>query len=309
MTSPRPRPRAVSVVEIPLPAESASPNRRAKSGPASLNTNFADNSAKTVCGRPFWTSPTRSPNLAPLRSTVIAGFAFLAIIFVARFATGEIDLTNLVPGSEPQDARPVIVVQDGRLTNTGNAAAHNLEVTKPRYRLIGTLSPNENLDLPANDFTVSFEWNENGKTERATRSFKTGPEEPAANGRVVGTTQASDAQSGASVNAIAPQGITATYDPATHLLTVSAEKSVEVHVDGFLLRPIARTDKEGAQYRYVQANVLVLGQDIQQGETVAFEVVFTKPQDFYSIPIYIREPGKPAAYFTVSVSTRGESAS
>jgi hypothetical protein len=152
---------------------------------------------------------------------------------------------------------------------------------------------------------VQFEWNEGGQVKRATRSFKVGDASTAGNGRVAGTTNttATVALTGASVDALAPPKITATYDPATHLLTVSAQRPVEVRVDGFLLRPVSRTEKEGGHYRYVQANVLVLGQDIQQGDTVQFEVVFTKPQDFYSIPIYVREPGKPFVYFTVSVTT------
>ena len=104
---------------------------------------------------------------------------------------------------------------------------------------------------------------------------------------------------------VIPRGLAASYDPATHLLSVSAAKPIDVRVDGFLLRPVARADKDGAQYRYAQANILVLGQDLKSGDSVTFEVVFTKPQDHYSIPIYVREPGKSATYLTVSLATQG----
>jgi hypothetical protein len=66
--------------------------------------------------------------------------AFLAILFCAKeFAFGEIDLTKLMSETASAEGRPIIVVQNGRLTNTGVGPALNLEVTRPRYRLIGTL--------------------------------------------------------------------------------------------------------------------------------------------------------------------------
>lgn len=335
-----PRIRAVSVVQIPLEENenaissdntmntsapphdslltSASKASRALKATFPLITGFLSHLARTVCVwlfvRPFQSVVTVGKTLfdspVPLRVTVLAGFAFIAAIISARMVAGEIDLTKLMPGAQQTDGRPIIVVQNGRLTNTGSGPALNLEVTKPRYRLLGTLAAGQNLDLPANDFAVQFEWNEGGRTQRATRSFDLRASALGATERVTGRTdngQASVAQSGSSTNAAAPEGITATYDPATHLLTIVAQKPVEVRVDGFLLRPVARTDQEGTQFRYVQANVLVLGQDLKQGDTLTFEVVFTKPQDFYSIPIYVREPGKPAAYFTVSVSTGANS--
>jgi hypothetical protein len=334
---PEPAIRAVSVVQIPLDEiddaalndntfndnalnirplnhdsllTSASKSARVVMASAPLNTGFLSHLARTVCvwlfvrplqavvalGKTLFASPV------PMRATMLAGFAFIAAVISTHMVAGEIDLTKLLPGAQQTDGRPVIVVRNGRLANTGTGPAMNLEVTSPRYRLLGTLAAGQDMDLPANDFSVRFEWSEGSQVKRATRSFKVGaPGNTRVAGAVLGV--ADVAQAGASAAASAPQGMTATYDPVTHLLTIAARKPVEVRVDGFLLRPVARTDKDGAQFRYVQANVLVLGQDLKQGETVTFEVVFTKPQDFYSIPIYIREPGQPAAYFTVSVST------
>jgi hypothetical protein len=243
----------------------------------------------------------------PLRATVIAGFVLIACVLSARVVSGEIDLSRLMPGAAPDAGRPRIVLQGGKLLNAGDAPAFNLEFTRPNYRLAGTLAPSEAIDAPSSTFAVQYEYRENNQTKRATRSFTLGGAERVAGQRENEATAPGTGIMPATLEASAsthtPPGIAAEYDPATHLLTVTAQKPVEVRVDGFLLRPIARTDKDGAQYRYVQANVLVLGQDIQQGDTVQFEVVFTKPQDFYSIPIYVREPGKPASYFTVSVST------
>ena len=319
-----PHARAVSVVEIPLDDPEFREARRstvktpysiplvthAAPVPDSLITRFLRVLAKSVC---VWTAKlTRAATSAPpIRVTVIAATIFLAAIITAHVARSEIDLTTLMPGASQNNGRPLIVVQNGKLTNAGDVPAINLEVTKPRYRLIGTLAPNQTIELPADNFSVQFEWIEDGQTKRATRSFQGAGTSGTVGGseRVAGTTHgvAAVAQSGASTAEPAPPGIAATYNPATHLLTVPSQKSVEVRVDGFLLRPVSRTDKEGTQYRYVQANVLVLGQDLRQGDTVTFEVVFTKPQDFYSIPIYVHEPGKPAAYFTVSVGTSPKS--
>lgn len=317
--------RSVSIVDIPLDetapdAPSASPrpgtqyppeSNHVLADPTSLIWGFLCLLAKSVCVRVIrplatvcrWTFA--SP--VPLRVTVLAGFVLLACVFSARVVNSEIDLTKLMSAAAQDTGQPRIVVQNGRLMNAGDGPARNLEFTKPSYRLIGTLEPGEALAPPANAFSVQFEFTENGQTKRATRSFTLAGNERVAGQREKETdapgTSILPATLEASTSMHTPPGIAAEYDPATHLLTVTAQKAVEVRVDGFLLRPIARTDKDGGQYRYVQANVLVLGQDIRQGDTVQFEVVFTKPQDFYSIPIYVREPGKPASYFTVSVST------
>lgn len=315
--------RAVPVTEIPdehepdtqveddvlSPPASPKPPEDASPAPCSIKWPFLSMLAPSVCVRAIlergWALMRSSVDHRPsLRLTVLAGAAFLGILFCAGIVAGEIDLNRLMPGATSAEGRPVVVVQNGRLTNTGAGPALNLEVTRPRYRLIGTLAVGQSIELPGPDFAVQFEWTEGGRTQRATRSFKVGDAATATNGRVAGANNgvASAAQSGAPTAELAPPGIAATYDPATHLLTVTAQKPVEVRVDGFLLRPISRTEKEGAQFRYVQANVLVLGQDIRQGDTVQFEVVFTQPQNYYSIPIYVREPGKPFVYFTVSVA-------
>lgn len=329
--------RAVSVVDVlerepdtviedelaPRPASAKPPrrhsDRRCVSAIAallSLIPGFLQGAWKSVCARTRseQQTPTGTPRPATIpadrtRLSILAGAAFVGILVGSRVVLGEIDLNRLMPGATTSDGRPVIVVENGRLMNSGGAPALNLEVTRPRYRLVGTLAPGQGIEIPAPDFAVQFEWNEGNHVKRATRTFKVGGTSVSGNARVAGATHAiaAAAQSGAFDDALVPSGITATYEPATHLLTVVARKPVEVRVDGFLLRPIARTDENGAQYRYVQANVLVLGQDLKQGDTVTFEVVFTKPQDYYSIPIYVREPGKPPAYFTVSVATQAAS--
>ncbi len=248
-----------------------------------------------------------------LRVTVLAASVLLAIVISSSVVTSEIDLTPLLPGAAPI-GRPRLIVLNDKLLNQGDAPAENVEITRPRYRLVGTLSAGEAIPVPAADFAVQYEWNENDKVRRESRSFRTATE------------TAPDRQSArqaasppSAVSHLAPmrspydhgpdldagtaaRALTATYDPATHTLTVSADRLVEVRVDGFLLRPISRTDKEGGEYRFAQANILVLGQDLKRGETTVFEVVFTRPQDFYSIPIYVREPGGPASYFTVTTS-------
>lgn len=241
----------------------------------------------------------------PLRITVLAAAVFFAIVIVASAAGSEIDLTKFLPGNTATTGRPQIVVVDGRLTNQGDGPALNLEVTRPRYQLIGTLAASEGTAIPASDFAVQYEWKEGDNTHRESKSFKIG------NGVVAGHTGVTSPAPNQFTPSVAtldsgviPRGLAACYDPATHLLTITADHPVEVRVDGFLLRPISRTDKDGAQYRYAQANLLVLGQDLKQGDTVTFEVVFTKPQDYYSIPLYVRELGKPATYLTVSVSTQ-----
>lgn len=247
-----------------------------------------------VCGGPA----------PPLRVTVIAAAVFLAIVIAASAAGSEIDLTRFLPGASAADGRPRIVVVEGRLVNQGEGPALNLEVTRPRYRLIGNLNAGAGQPIPGPDFSVQYEWREGDRVHRETRTFKTSqPSAPASTGRTAPLIPAPID------SATLPPGLTATYDHATHLLTVSAARPVEVRVDGFLLRPVSRTDKEGAQYRYAQANILVLGQDLKRGETVTFEVVFTRPQDYYSIPIYVREPDRPPAYLTVSTALAGEAAS
>lgn len=240
----------------------------------------------------------------PLRTTILASTIFLAVIITTTVVAGDIDLSKFMPGTE-MNGRPHIIVIDGRLVNQGDGPAINLEVTRPAYRLVGMLAVGDGFANPANDFAVQYEWREGDKVHRETRAFKTGQE------RVAGNRTSADHTALHAVSIMAPhdsgtlpQGLAASYDPVTHLLTVSADRPIEVRVDGFLLRPVSRTDKEGAEYRYAQANVLILGQDLKRGETTVFEVVFIKPQDFYSIPIYVREPGKPAVYLTVSTSLR-----
>lgn len=248
-----------------------------------------------------------------LRVTVLASSLLLAIVISASVVTSEIDLTPLLPGAAPL-GRPRLVVLNDKLLNQGDAPAQNVEITRPRYRLVGTLSAGEAIPVPSADFAVQYEWNENDKLRLETRSFRTATSAasdprsarqtaspPSATLHLTPTrspySQAPDPASGA-----AAMGLAATYDPATRLLTVTADRLVEVRVDGFLLRPISRTDRDGGEYRFSQANILVLGQDLKRGETTVFEVVFTRPQDFYSIPIYVREPGGPASYFTVTTS-------
>lgn len=233
----------------------------------------------------------------PLRVTVIAAAVFLAIVIAASAAGSEIDLNRFLPGASTADGQPRIVVVDGRLVNQGAGPALNLEITRPQYRLIGTLAAGGGQPIPAPDFAVQYEWREGDRVHRETRAFKIGQAPVPSRAGVTATVISSPIDS-----ATLPPGLTATYDHATHLLTVSAAQPVEVRVDGFLLRPVSRTDKEGAQYRYAQANILVLGQDLKRGEEVTFEVVFIRPQDYYSIPIYVREPGRPPVYLTVSTS-------
>jgi hypothetical protein len=241
---------------------------------------------------------------------------FLAIVVTSSVVTSDIDLTKLMPGATG-DGRPRIVVVDGRLVNQGEGPALNLEITRPRYRLVGTLAAGDGIPNPAGDFAVQYEWRDGDKTQRETRAFKTGNDERVAGTRAGTVPERNEAAlhtatlAGSTTvpydSGTLPQGLAASYDPATHLLTVTADRSIEVRVDGFLLRPISRTDKDGADYRFAQANILVLGQDLKRGETTVFEVVFTKPQDFYSIPIYVREPGRPAAYLTVTIGTGAHS--
>jgi hypothetical protein len=255
-----------------------------------------------------WGTANSAP---PLRVTILASTVFLAIVVTSSVVTSDIDLTKLMPGATG-DGRPRIVVVDGRLVNQGEGPALNLEITRPRYRLVGTLAASDGIPNPSGDFAVQYEWRDGDKTQRETRAFKTGNDARVAGRRdeaanhtatLAGSTLAPyNTDSGT-----LPQGFAAGYDPATHLLTVTADRAIEVRVDGFLLRPISRTDKDGADYRFAQANVLVLGQDLKRGETTVFEVVFTKPQDFYSIPIYVREPGRPAAYLTVTTSVGAHS--
>lgn len=281
-------PRAVSAAEF-------HPPKSRKNPPASpLKTDFTPHVpqtvwckavlfAKSVCGVPS------------LRATILAGVVFLAVVITATLAGSEIDLSKFMPGIAATGNRPLIVVVGHKLMNQGDAPALNVEVTRPRYLLVGTINAGEAVDVPANDFAIQYEWNDGDKLQRETKSFK------------IGETSRQASIMPPIDSAVMPPGLTASYDPATHLLTVSAERPTEVRVDGFLLRPISRTEKDGADYRYAQANILVIGQDLKRGETTTFEVVFTKPQDFYSIPIYVREPGKPPVYLTVSLSTGGRS--
>lgn len=244
-------------------------------------------------------------------ATVTAAAILVSLVVGAGVVRGEIDLAKLA-GLSHETLLPRIVVTGGKVVNVGDGPAANVEITRPRYKLIGTLEPGAGIEIPAPDFAIQYEWLEDGKTRRATRAFKVGAQDGAPNNsndnRVAGRSDhgTGRAAENTALSTDAPDGLTARYDPATHLLTVSAAQPMEIRVDGFLLRPVSRTAKDGTEYRYVQANILVLGQDLKEGDTVTFEVVFTRPQDFYSIPIYARVPGREPVYFVVSVSAAGE---
>ena len=227
----------------------------------------------------------------PIARTALAAGAALAIAVLLAFAgESDIDIGRLVAGAS---GAPRVVVVHGEIANVGDGAAQNVEITAPSYRLIGNVAAGARVPAPAGDLTIRYEWEENGKVLHTQRIFRVPQtrDEPRGS-RIAGEP---------SVPA-APPGVRASYDPATHMLTVESDRRIEVWSDGFLLRPVARTDRGGEEYRYVPSNTLVLGQSLVQGETVEMEVVFTRPQDYFSIPLYAREPGKPPAYFTVSVA-------
>lgn len=252
---------------------------------------------RAVCG---WCAPR--PHR--LRYTVLAATGVLAVLVATGIARGEIDLSKLL-GRQTQTGTPLLTVANGQLTNAGNAEANHVEVTRPRYRLLGTIAPGQSFEIPANDFAIQYEWNENDRTKRETKNFRVAGEEHINSGNARSVQSPSASQTGTDVlEGAVPEGLDAAYDPATHILTVTAPRPMEIRVDGFLLRPVARSEKDGTAYRYVEAGLLVLGQDLKAGSTTTFEVVFTRPQDFYSIPIYVREPGKTPVYLTLSVGTR-----
>lgn len=242
----------------------------------------------------------------------------VAAVTLAEISTrAEIDLTRLSPtGETVGPVEPRFVLRAGRVVNDGSAPARNVEIVRPTYRLVGTVAAGDGFDAPTRNFSIRYEWTEArgaeaGRTKTEIRSFNVEPPREPAGRQVAGRSTAAGRAVVLEPEPAAPPGLTAEYDPVRHVLTVEAEKPVEVRVDGFLLRPVSRTEKDGAAYRYTPANVLVLGQDLKEGQRVEFEVVFTKPADFYSIPIYVR-PIVPAAarsaeapasaYFTVTVA-------
>lgn len=226
----------------------------------------------------------------------------VAVVGVASLVShAEIDLTRLSPtGEQIGSGTPRLILEGGRVSNTGNATARNVEIVRPRYNSIGNVSPGEGFTAPSRNFSVRYEWGSLAQPRTEVKQFNVEEERPAG-----GSTSAAKAE--IEPTPPVPDGLVATYDPATHLLTVTAGKPIEVRVDGFLLRPISKTSNEGEGYRYTPANILVLGQDLKEGQRVEFEVVFTKPQDYYSIPIYVREAGeKEWTYFTVSAHSTPE---
>lgn len=258
--------------------------------------------------RPAPTPPQPAPDRGRYAVAAAIVFATIALVFSVRSSTtAEIDLRRLGTTSPEGTERATLVIEAGRVWNRGEAVAENVEILAPRYRLVGTILPGESVEAPAETFRVRYEWPSRSGPRTETKLFerpvRSDTAAPASRGGSAPSARPAPASSspGETLPAVAA-GLVAAYDPATHLLTIRAGRTLNVRADGFLLRPVRRTDENGIEYRYLPANVLVLGQNLGRGEAVAFEVVFTRPQDHYALPLYVWEDGGTPSYVEVGVA-------
>ncbi len=247
--------------------------------------------SSTKRGKSFIPSPSTPRDW---RTPLAIAVAVVAVVFALRSSTAaEIDLTRLGERAPEPSDRATVILDDGRLANVGTAPAENLEIVEPSYRFLGSVGPEEAVAAPVGRFRIRYEWRTRTGIQRESKVFEDG----------VASTRSPRTQSPTATTPPAPEGVTATYDPASHMLTVRSAKPVSVRADGYLLRPVRRGGTEGIEYRYLPAHILVLGQNLQRGEAVTFEVVFTRAQDQYSIPLYIQEDGKEPVYVEVGIPT------
>lgn len=291
-------PMPVSQPVPPIQAVSASPHP-----PQPPQPRAAAESARGWDSSAGWSADLARVHASKLRLSVLAAAIVVAGIVAAGIARGEIDLTKLVPGFTASDGIPRLIVRDRSLTNIGTGPAQNVEILKPTYRLIGTIAAGSSVPVPGDDFAVRWEWTANNKTEDDNRLFHLADPVTTTPGSRSKTEVMLESRGDPYLGDV-PSGMKATYDPVSHILEITADTCIEVKADGYLLRPTGRSTQLGSEYRFSQTNILVIGQDVDRGQSVRFEVVFVKPQEFYSLPLYVRTEGSAWTYFTVSVSSK-----